>query len=258
MEMQSEKRNYDLKANNSICYKSNSLNCSSCSIGRLCLPRGQNRSEKGIFDDVIKHRRLVHKGDNIFKHGEKSGHIYAVRSGSVKTQSSTKPGEEQVLGFHLPGEFIGFDGFGNQMHNCSGIALETSVICIFPLSELNNLSIKILKLHNRLFSLMSEELEKAHLMIRVLAKSNPEQKLATFLVNFYEKLKERNRSSNIFDLSMSRYDIGNYLGLADETVSRSFSKLREYQLIDAERKKITILDYDALRKLSEYDLYINH
>ena len=211
-----------------------------------------------IFDDVIKHRRTVNKGDSIFKHGEKSGYIYAVQSGSLKTQSPTKPGEEQILGFHLPGEIIGFDCLDNQMHNCSGIALEKSTVCIFHLSELKNLSIKILKLHDRLFSLMSEEIEKAHLMMRILAKSNPEQRLASFLVNLSEKLKARDRLSDIFNLSMSRYDIGNYLGLADETVSRSFSKLREYQLIEAEGKKITILDYAALRKLSEYDLNMHH
>ena len=258
MESVSEQRNYNLKAKNSIRCKSNNLNCSSCSIRELCLPRGQNSSDMDIFDDVIKNRRLIHKGDNIFRHGEKSGCIYAVKSGSVKTQTSIKLGEEQILGFHLPGELIGFDSFDNQMHNCTGIALETSTICIFPLNELNKLSIKILKLHNRLFSLMCGEIANTHLMLRLLAKSNPEQKLATFLVNLSEKLKARDKSSIIFDLTMSRYDIGNYLGLADETVSRSFSKLRDHRLIDAERKKITILDFDALRKLSEYDLNISH
>ena len=258
METLSEERNYNLKAKNTISYKPNNLNCSSCSICELCQSRGENRSEMDIFDNVIKHRKLVYKGENIFRHGGKSGYIYAVRSGSVKTQRPTKLSEEQILGFHLPGEIIGFDSFGNQTHNCSGIALEKSIICIFPLSELNNLSVKILKLHNRLLSLMSKEIEKTHLMIGILAKSNPEQKLATFLVNLSAKLKARNKPSNIFNLSMSRYDIGNYLGLADETVSRSFSKLREYRLIDVERKKITILDYDALRKLSEYDLNMSH
>ncbi|MGH1536435.1 MAG: helix-turn-helix domain-containing protein [Gammaproteobacteria bacterium] len=258
METLSEVQNYNLKAKNSFCNKSRNLSCSNCSFGKLCLPKDQNSSEVNIIDDVIKHRRIVHKGENIFRHGEKSGYIYAIRSGSVKTQIPTKLGEEKILGFHLPGEIIGFDCFDNQSHKNSGIALEKSVICIFPLTELNNLSIKIQKVHDRLFSLMSEEIEKAHLVIKILAKSNPEQKLASFLINLSEKLKARDRSSKVFDLSMSRYDIGNFLGLADETVSRSFSKLREYKLVDAERKNITILDYKSLCKFSELELNMDH
>ena len=258
MEFIAKEQIFYFKPNNSISSKFTKANCNSCSISKFCLPSGLNNSDMAILDNMIKHRRLVHKGESIYKYGEKSDCIYAIRSGSVKTLTPIKYGEEQVLGFHLPGELIGFDILDNHIHNCTGIALETSTICIFNLGELNKICVKMQKLHNRLFSLMRHEITKTHIMLGLLAKGNPDQKLATFLVNLSDRLKARGSSSFIFDLTMSRYDIGSYLGLADETISRSFSKLREHLIIDAERKKITILDYDALRKLSGFDLKMSH
>ncbi len=238
--------------------KSIKSNCSNCLISDICLPRGLEQSDVDVLDQAIKHRKLVRKGELIFQYKEKSGCIYAVQSGSVKTQIPLKNGIEKIIGFHLPGELTGFYGLDDKIHNCSGIALENSVICAFPFNELNSLCLKSLKLHSRLINLMRDETTKTHFMLALLANKNPEQRLASFIVNISDRRKERGHCPINFNLSMSRYDIGSYLGLADETISRAFSKLREHQLIEAERKSIKILSYETLRSFSEYDLSLFH
>ena len=232
-------------------FKSLKASCKNCSLVELCLPRGLNNSDLNSLDDVIQQRRLVHKNENIFQQGDRSGYIYAVRSGSVKTFTTDKNGDEQVLGFHLPGEILGLDGMDNQIHSCSGIALDTSTICELPIGDLNVLCVKIPGLQQQLLSLISSEITKDHTMLMLLARRNGEQKLATFLINLSGRLKARGYSADEFDLTMSRYDIGNYLGLADETVSRLISKFKENKVVSAERKKISILDHSMLCQIAE-------
>ena len=234
-----------------ISFKSLKASCKNCSLVELCLPRGLNNNDLHTLDDVIKQRRLVHKNELIFSQGEKSGCIYAVRSGSVKTFTTAKNGEEQILGFHLPGEILGLDGLDNQIHSCSGVALDTSTICELPIDELNVLCVKMPGLQQQLLSLISDEITKDHTMLLLLARRNAEQKLATFFINLSGRFKARGYSADDFDLTMSRYDIGNYLGLADETVSRLISKFKEHKLVNAERKKISILDHNMLCKVAE-------
>ncbi len=240
-----------------INFKSLKASCKNCSLVELCLPRGLNNNDLHTLDDVIQQRRLVRKNETIFNQGEKSGCIYAVRSGSVKTFTTAKNGEEQILGFHLPGEILGLDGLDNQIHSCSGIALDTSTICELPIDDLNVLCVKIPGLQQQLLSLISDEIAKDHTMLLLLARRNAEQKLATFFINLSNRFKARGYSADEFDLTMSRYDIGNYLGLADETVSRLISKFKENKLVDAERKKITILNHSMLCEVAEGEHSLN-
>lgn len=245
------------QAEQKINFKSLKASCENCSLIELCLPRGLNSDDLHTLDDVIQQRRLVRKGEAIFNQGGKSGCIFAVRSGSVKTFTTAKNGEEQILGFHLPGELLGLDGLDNQIHSCSGIALDTSTICELPIDDLNVLCVKMPGLQQQLLSLISDEITKDHTMLLLLARSNAEQKLATFFINLSNRFKARGYSADEFDLTMSRYDIGNYLGLADETVSRLISKFRDRKFIDADRKKIKIINHDSLCKIAEGDVSLS-
>ncbi len=234
-----------------INFKSLKASCQNCSLVELCLPRGLDNTDLTTLDEVIQQRRLVQKGETIFRQGEKSGCVFAVRSGSVKTFTTAKNGEEQILGFHLPGELLGLDGLDNQIHSCSGVSLDTTTICELPVDDLNVLCVKIPGLQQQLLSLISNEISKDHTMLMLLARRNAEQKLATFLINLSGRFKARGYSADDFDLTMSRYDIGNYLGLADETVSRLISKFREHKVIEANRKQISILDHELLCSIAE-------
>lgn len=240
-----------------INFKSLRASCQNCSLVELCLPRGLDKNDLSELDDLIQQRRLVQKGETIFGQGRKTGCIFAVRSGSVKTFTTAKNGEEQILGFHLPGELLGLDGLDNQIHSCSGVALDTSTICELPVNDLNVLCIKMPGLQQQLLSLISDEITKDHTMLLLLARRNAEQKLATFLLSLSNRFKVRGYSADEFDLTMSRYDIGNYLGLADETVSRLISKFRENKIINADRKKIQITDHNKLCGIAEGDIALN-
>ena len=238
-------------------FKSLKASCKNCSLVELCLPRGLDSDDLHTLDDVIKQRKLLRKGELIFSQGEESGCIFAVRSGSVKTFTTAKNGEEQILGFHLPGELLGLDGIDNRIHSCSSVALDTATICELPVTDLNVLCVKMPGLQQQLLNLISNEITKDHTMLLLLARRNAEQKLATFLINLSARFKVRGYSADEFDLTMSRYDIGNYLGLADETVSRLISKFRENKIIQAERKRITILDHKLLNDVAEGELSLN-
>ncbi len=240
-----------------INFKSLKASCKNCSLVELCLPRGLNSNDLYALDDIIQQRKLVRKGETIFHQGEKSGCIFAVRSGSVKIFTTAKNGEEQILGFHLPGELLGLDGLDNQIHSCSGVALDTSTICELPIDDLNVLCVKIPGLQQQLLSLISNEITKDHTMLLLLARRNAEQKLATFFINLSNRFKARGYSADEFDLTMSRYDIGNYLGLADETISRLISNFRDRKFIDADRKKIKIINHDSLCKIAEGDVSLS-
>jgi len=240
-----------------INFKSLKASCKNCSVAELCLPRSLNNNDLHTLDVVIQQRRLVRKGETIFSQGGKSGCIFAVRSGSVKTFTTAKNGEEQILGFHLPGELLGLDGLDNQIHSCSSVALDTSTICELPINDLNVLCVKMPGLQRQLLSLISHEITQDHTMLLLLARRNAEQKLATFLINLSSRLEARGYSANTFQLTMSRYDIGNYLGLADETVSRLISKFKDHKLINADRKKISILNHELLCGIAEGDNDLN-
>ncbi|MEM7401708.1 MAG: fumarate/nitrate reduction transcriptional regulator Fnr [Pseudomonadota bacterium] len=240
-----------------INFKSLKASCKNCSLVELCLPRGLNTDDLSTLDEMIQQRRLVQKTENIFSQGKRSNCIYAVRSGSVKTFTTDKNGEEQILGFHLPGEILGLDGMDNQIHSCSAVALDTSTICELPIDDLNVLCVKIPGLQQQLLSLISNEITKDHTMLMLLARRNAEQKLATFFINLSGRFKARGYSADEFDLTMSRYDIGNYLGLADETVSRLISKFKDNKIIDANRKQISILNHEKLCGIAEGDFSLS-
>lgn len=234
-----------------VSFRALSESCKTCSLAELCLPRGLQDEEMQRLDDLIKARRVVHSGDMLFKEGGRNRSIYAVRSGSVKTFTVMESGEEQILGFHLPGEIVGLAGLDQSIHNCSSKALETSSICELPLDELETICLQIPSLQKQLLKLISREISQDHKMLLLLAKKNSDQRIATFLLSLSGRFKQRGLSSKSFILSMSRQDIANYLGLAVETVSRILSKLGDEDIVEVTRRSIEIKDHDRLLKIAE-------
>lgn len=234
-----------------VSFRALSESCKTCSLAELCLPRGLQNEEMQRLDDVIKTRCVVHSGDMLFKEGNRNRSIYAVRSGSVKTFTVMESGDEQILGFHLPGEIIGLAGLDEAIHNCSSKALETSSICELPLDELETICLQIPSLQKQLLKLISREISQDHKMLLLLAKKNSDQRVATFLLSLSGRFKLRGLSSQSFILSMSRQDIANYLGLAVETVSRILTKLSDDKVIDVTRRAIQIVNHDRLLEIAD-------
>ncbi|EHR41966.1 MULTISPECIES: fumarate/nitrate reduction transcriptional regulator Fnr [Alishewanella] len=226
------------------------INCQDCGFSQLCLPFSLNDQEMTKLDDIIQRKRPLHKGDILFESGTALKALYAVRTGSFKTFTLTEQGEQQITGFHLPGDIIGFDAINTQQHMSYAEALETGMICEIPFNNLEMLLDQLPKLRQQMMRLMSQDIQADQQMLLLLNRKTAEQKLATFLNHLASRYGNRGFSSKAFRLTMTRSDIGNYLGLTVETISRLLSKLHKDQIIEVDGKLITILDAPALSNLA--------
>jgi CRP/FNR family transcriptional regulator len=201
------------------------------------------------LDEIVKRNRPLHRGDYLFREGDKFQCLYIVKTGSVKTYAPSEDGGEQVLGFHLPGELIGLDAIEKSRHHCSARVLETSAVCEVPFHQLEDLSTTIPSLQHQMYRLLSREISQDENMLTLLGKKNAEERLAAFLLSLSERFKRRGFSPSDFHLSMSRHEIGNYLGLAVETISRLFTRFQDEKLLKVERKHIQLLDIERLHSV---------
>ncbi len=223
--------------------------CRNCSLVTLCLPMGLESEDIEKLDQIVKRNRPLHRSDHLFREGDKFQCLYIVKTGSVKTYAPSEDGGEQVLGFHLPGELIGLDAIARNRHHCSARVLETSAVCEIPFNQLEELSTSIPSLQHQMYRLLSHEIRHDEEMLTLLGKKNAEERLAAFLISLSERFKRRGFSATDFYLSMSRHEIGNYLGLAVETISRLFTRFQDEGLLQVERKHIQLLDIDRLHSI---------
>ncbi len=200
-------------------------------------------------DNIIKRSRPIQAGEHIYRTGDGFTSIFAVRSGSIKTYLLDDDGVEQMTGFYLPGEILGFDGIGTEKHGCNVMAMETSTVCEIPFERIEELSLQIPVLQRHFFQLMSQQIEADHQMMLTLSKKNAEGRVATLLISLSRRFGRRNLSPNSLRLPMSRMDIGNFLGLTIETVSRTFSRLQKEGLIKVDGREIHINDHEQLRSI---------
>lgn len=227
--------------------------CEHCSLHQLCLPLNLGQEDMQALDQIIKRRRPLQRGEYLYQTGDTFNAIYAIRSGSLKTFTTTEDGQEQITGFHLPSELVGLDAITTDCHNCTARALETTSVCEIPFTRLQDLGSRIPGLQRQLLRIMSREiLEDQNLMIW-LAKKTAEERLASLLLRISEQFSQRNFSAREFNLSMSRTDIANYLGLAVETVSRLFSRFQGDGLLSVDRKHVVIQDPEGLRRVAHAD-----
>ncbi|MCG6862742.1 MAG: fumarate/nitrate reduction transcriptional regulator Fnr [Chromatiaceae bacterium] len=223
--------------------------CRNCTLGALCLPMGLTPDDVERLDDIVKRARPLHRGDFLFRNGQSFRSLYVVKTGSVKTYTPSEEGGEQVLGFHLPGEIIGLDAIDKEVHACSAKVLETSAICEVPFSRLEELSNRIPSLQHQMYRLLSKEISHDTELLLVLGKKSAEERLAAFLLSMSKRLRQRGLSPTDFYLSMSRHEIGNYLGLAVETVSRLFTRFQDEGLLKVDRKHVELIDMEALEAI---------
>lgn len=224
--------------------------CKDCSLAMLCLPLSMDLNDLNALDEIVKRSRPLKKGEFLFRQGDTFNSVYAVRSGSLKTFSITDCGEEQITGFHLPSEFVGLSGMDTDNYPVSAIALETTSICEIPFDRLDDLSASLPQLRRQLMRIMSREIRDDQQMMLLLSKKTADERIATFLVNLSARFRSRGYSPYQFRLAMSRNEMGNYLGLAVETVSRVFTRFQQSSLLSAEGKEIHILNLIELCALA--------
>ena len=226
------------------------VSCGNCRLGRICLPLALETDDVTKLDEIIQRGRPLQRGDHLYRAADGFGSVYAVRSGCVKTYHITDDGREQVTGFYFPGEVLGMDGIGKNSHTCSAKALETSAVCEIPFERLEELSTRLPNLQRHFFQLMSREITEEQQLITLISKNSAEERVAALMLSISSRNARRKLSATSFRLPMSRIDIGNYLGLTVETVSRVFSRLQKLGVMEVANKEIHINDLDQLREVA--------
>lgn len=226
-----------------------SSQCQNCSLSALCLPIALADEDVNRLDQIIERKRPLKKGEILFHQGQAFNSVYAVRTGTLKTFNITSSGEEQITGFYCPSELVGLSGIDTNTYPISAKALETTTVCEIPFSHLENLSSQIPSLKHQMFKVMSRKIGDDQQMMVLLGKKNADEKVASFLLNLSNRFKKRGYSATSFRLSMSRGEVGNYLGLAVETVSRVITRFQKSELIQVEGKEISIINLPEMQKL---------
>jgi CRP/FNR family transcriptional regulator, anaerobic regulatory protein len=223
--------------------------CASCNLRELCLPVGMSNEQVERLDSMVATRRSVPRGDALFRNGDNFQSLYAVRTGFFKTCVTAEDGRDQVTGFQMAGELIGLDGIANERHSCDAVALEDSVVCVIPFGQLEQLSRQLSDLQRQLHKVMSREIVRDHGVMLLLGSMRAEERLAAFLLNLTKRLQARGFSGTSLILRMTREEIGSYLGLKLETVSRTFSKFQDEGLLEVKQRHIRVVDPAALNAL---------
>jgi len=233
-----------------------STQCSTCHLRELCLPRDLAGEDVRQLDRLASSgRRRLGVGQTLYRAGDRFQFVYAVRSGTFKTSLGLSDGREQVSGFHMAGELMGLDGVAGGVYTSTAIALEDAEICSISYEHLGEISSRSGSLQNVVGRLMSREIVREHSLMLLLGSMNAEERLAVFLLNMSQRLKARGYSPVEFHLRMSRAEIGSYLGMKLETVSRTFSSLQQKGLLEVDKRHIRIVDLDALKRAFEAQVH---
>jgi CRP/FNR family transcriptional regulator len=223
--------------------------CSNCNLRELCLPLGLSGAEMSKVEQLVATRRKIRRGDALYRAGDAFDSVYALRLGFLKSTLMSSDGREQVTGFHMAGELVGLDGIGTQKHHCDTVALEDTEVCVIPYDRLDEVSTAVPVLNSHFHKVMSREIVREHGVMLLLGSMHAEERLAAFLLNLSQRFEARGYSRSEFVLRMTRAEIGSFLGLKLETVSRALSRFAQEGLIEVNQKHLRIADQDGLRTI---------
>ena len=223
--------------------------CSNCNLRELCMPVGLTDDQIKRIDNVVAIRRKIKRGSTLFRNGEQFTSLFAIRTGFFKTCVATEDGRDQVTGFQMAGEIIGLDGIVNDHHTCDAVALEDAEVCVMPFDRIEDISREVNALQHHVHKIMSREIVREHGVMLLLGSMRAEERLAAFLLNLVQRLHARGFSQSELVLRMTREEIGSYLGLKLETVSRTFSKFVDDGIVEVKQRHVRILSPEALKRI---------
>lgn len=230
--------------------------CSSCNLRELCLPCGLNADDTESLDSLGFARRKIPAGQALYAEGDSFQNIHAVRAGTFKSSLMLADGREQVSGFYMAGELLGLDGVATGRHASTATALEDTEVCAIPYTRLSELAATGgTQMQQIVARLMSREIVREHSLMLLLGSMTADERLAAFLLNLSQRMKARGFSPREFNLRMSRAEIGSYLGLKLETVSRSFSAFQRKGLLEVDKRHVLITDFDGLTRAFEAPIH---
>lgn len=222
------------------------------------MPVGLTDQDLTKLDELVATRRKIKRGDTLFNNGDKFTSLFAIRTGFFKTALATEDGRDQVTGFQMAGEIIGLDGIVHDRHTCDAIALEDAEVCVMPFDRIEELSREVTALQSHVHKIMSREIVREHGVMLLLGSMRAEERVAAFLLNLVQRLHARGFSQSELVLRMTREEIGSYLGLKLETVSRTFSKFVEEGIVEVKQRHVRILSTEALQRLVNHQTTACH
>jgi CRP/FNR family transcriptional regulator len=225
------------------------VSCSSCCLQSVCLPCGLTPDKLPEVDELTRVKRKVARGAALYRSGDSFDSLYAVRSGSFKSVGISRAGQEKVTGLHLPGEMMGLDAINSRVHGYDAIALEDSEVCVVPFTRLSQLAMRLPELQGQLLRLLSGDISRDQGLMLLLGGMDAEQRIAAFLLSLSRRYQKLGYAATRFSLRMTREEIGSYLGLTLETVSRLFSRFQREGLISAHQREVELKDLARLREL---------
>jgi CRP/FNR family transcriptional regulator len=224
--------------------------CTRCGVYQLCLPLGLHQADMTLLESIVRRKEIYKRGQLLFRPGERFDFIYAIRSGSVKTYVSTPDGRVQITGFHIAGELLGLSALESGQYSCEARALETTSVCRVEAGRLGELAQSIPSIQYQMLRIMSGQIRQDEELMLLLGRRNAEERLAEYLIGLSKRFAARNYSPTQFHLSMSRGDIGNYLGIAEETVCRILTRFQNAGLIATNRRHVQLIDLRQLEAVA--------
>ena len=226
--------------------------CRNCGAYHLCMSLWLKTGDASLLERVVRRKQVLKRGDVLYRMGQTHEHIYEIRGGSVKTCISTEEGQVQVTGFHAAGELLGLSAIGTRQHQCEARAMGITSVCEVSVDQFEDLASKDPAIQYEVFKIMSAEIHHGQELLLLVGKHNAEERLATFLLNLSHQFEQRNCSPTEFTLSMSRSDIGNYLGIAEETVCRVFARFQDDGVISSECRHVKLNDLPRLSAIANH------
>ena len=224
--------------------------CQECAFRGQCLARAEEGCAASAGEEIPVTPRVLHRGDHLFRTSEDFHNVYIVRSGAIKTYVILQSGEEQVIGFHTPGDIVGLDAIESGRHMCNAMVLDTSCICPLPYDQLSRLCARSPVIQSRLMNRLSRKIVDHEALLLILGQKTAEQRMAAFLLHFSRQQHDLGLSAVDINLPMSRADIASYLALAVETVSRVLARFQKAGTVRVDRKQVRILEMDELKRIA--------
>jgi CRP/FNR family transcriptional regulator len=223
--------------------------CSACCLHGVCLPGGLSACDLDRFDELVATKRRVVRGVSLYRDGDAFEYLYAVRSGAFKTVGVSRHGDEKITGFHLAGELLGLEAISSGKHAYDAVALEDSEVCAMPFAALEKLSLAVPALQHQLFRALSGDISRDQGLMLLLGSMTAEQRLAAFLLSLSRRYQSLGFAADRFNLRMTREEIGNYLGLTLETVSRLFSRFQREGMLMVRHREVELRKAGRLREI---------
>ncbi len=225
------------------------VQCLTCSVRELCLPVGVGPEGLHQINSLVAERKHLRKGEALYRAGDPFTALHAIRVGSCKTTVLGEQGHEQIAGYHLIGDIVGMDGLGTERYRGQAVALEDTEVCVLPFDRLEELARHVVPLQHNLHKVLSTEIAREREVMLMLGSMRAEERVAVFLLNLSRRYKQRGYSTTEFVLRLSREEIGSYLGLKLETVSRQFTRFQAAGLILVQGREVRLLDLPGLRSM---------